>query len=137
MDLTSVGGELVEYSKKQLFWGFRFLSAVMWARFLKLKRVTESENRYGRGRTGRICCAGLSEPVSTRLRTTDLDFLLKNVKRKYSDQNAYIADKKQGFQQENKNRVKKQGFRCFLQISFSISKSNFTLSLGHDFTLCA
>jgi len=24
MDLTSVGGELVEESKKQLFWAFRF-----------------------------------------------------------------------------------------------------------------
>ena len=27
--------------------------------FLKLKRIVESENRFGHGRTGRIGCAGL------------------------------------------------------------------------------
>jgi len=39
MDLTSVGGELVEkaYSTKQLFWAFQFSSVVLWASFLKLE----------------------------------------------------------------------------------------------------
>jgi len=44
MDTTVVGGELVlvEYRKEQLFWAFQlFLSAVVWAHFLKLKRVVE------------------------------------------------------------------------------------------------
>jgi len=35
MDSTAVGGELVEYSKKQLFWAFPFLSAAVWTHFLK------------------------------------------------------------------------------------------------------
>jgi len=50
---------LVEYSKEQLFWVFQFLPSVVWARFLKLKRIVESENRFGHGRTGRLGCAGL------------------------------------------------------------------------------
>jgi len=29
MNTTAVGGELVEYSKKQLFWALKFLSAVV------------------------------------------------------------------------------------------------------------
>jgi len=49
----------VEYGKEQLIWVFQFLSAVVWASFLKLKRVVESENRFGHGRTGQIGCAGL------------------------------------------------------------------------------
>ena len=47
-----------EYNKEQLFWAFQFLSAAMWARFLTLKRTVESENRFGRGRSGWIACAG-------------------------------------------------------------------------------
>jgi len=54
-----VGGKLVEYSKEELFWVFQFLSAAVWTRFLKLKRIVESENIFGHGRTGRIDCAGL------------------------------------------------------------------------------
>jgi len=38
MDTTAVGGEMVEYSKEQLFWAFQFLSTVLWAR-LKLRRL--------------------------------------------------------------------------------------------------
>jgi len=66
MDTTAVYGELVEYSKEQSLWAFLFLSAAVWARFLKLKRIVESENRFGHGRTGRISCAGL---VFVRLHT--------------------------------------------------------------------
>jgi len=29
MDTNAVGGELVEYSKEQLFWAFQFLSATV------------------------------------------------------------------------------------------------------------
>jgi len=36
-----------------------FLPAVVFARFSKLKRIVESENRFGHGRTGRKGCAGL------------------------------------------------------------------------------
>jgi len=60
MDLALVDNELMEYSK-ELFCAFRFLSSILWASFLKLKRTVESENWYGHGRTGRISCAG---PVS-------------------------------------------------------------------------
>jgi len=52
----------MEYSKEQLFWAFAFLSAVLWARVLQLKRMVESKTRYsqvGHGRTVRIGCAGL------------------------------------------------------------------------------
>ena len=45
-------GELVEYSRD-------FLSAAVWARFVRLKRIVESENRFGYDRAGRIGCAGL------------------------------------------------------------------------------
>jgi len=66
MDTTAVGGELVEYSKEQLFWAFQFLSAAVWARFSKRKRIVESGNRFVHGCTGRIACAGL---VFVRLHT--------------------------------------------------------------------
>jgi len=66
MDTTAVGDELVEYSKEQLVWVFQFLSAAVWASFLKLKRIVESENRFGHCRTGRVGCAGL---VFVRLHT--------------------------------------------------------------------
>jgi len=66
MDTTAVGPELVEHSKEQLFWAFQFLSAAVWARFLKLQRIVESENTFGHGRTGRIGCAGF---VFVRLHT--------------------------------------------------------------------
>jgi len=65
MDTTAVGGGLVEYSKEQLFWAFQFLSAAVWTRVLKLKRIVESENGYGHGRTGRLGCAGFELLVST------------------------------------------------------------------------
>jgi len=29
MDTTAAGGELVEYNKEQLFWGFQFVSAAV------------------------------------------------------------------------------------------------------------
>jgi len=61
-----MGCVLVEYSEEQLFRAFQILSVVVWTRFLKLKRIVESENRFGDGRTGRIACAGL---VFVRLRT--------------------------------------------------------------------
>jgi len=61
MDTTAMGGELVEYSKEQLFWAFQFLSAAAWAHFFKLKCIVESENRFGHGR-----CADL---VFVRLHT--------------------------------------------------------------------
>jgi len=38
MDLTSVGGELMECSRKEFFWAFRFISAVLY-KLLKLKRI--------------------------------------------------------------------------------------------------
>jgi len=41
MDTTAVGGELVEYSKEQLFFQFLYNHAAVWARFLKLKRIVE------------------------------------------------------------------------------------------------
>jgi len=53
MDTAAVGGELMEHSEEQLFWAFQFLTAAVWARFLKLKRI-ESENRFGHCRAGRI-----------------------------------------------------------------------------------
>jgi len=68
MDTTAVGGELVEYSKEQLFWAFQFLSAAVCSCLLKLKRI-ESENRFGHGRTGRICCTSL---VFVRLHTINI-----------------------------------------------------------------
>jgi len=57
MNLTLVGGELAEYSKEQLFWDFRFLSAVLRVTFLKPKRIVEEEDRYGHDRTEQIGCA--------------------------------------------------------------------------------
>jgi len=44
---------------KRSCWASRYLSAILWASFLKLKRVVGSEDRYGHGRTGVIGCAGL------------------------------------------------------------------------------
>jgi len=50
MDTTAVlGGELVEYSREQLFSASQNLSAAVWARFVQLKRIVESENRFGHG----------------------------------------------------------------------------------------
>jgi len=49
----------VKYSKKQLFWTFQFPSAAVWTRFVKRKRIFESESRLGDGRARRIGCAGL------------------------------------------------------------------------------
>jgi len=67
MDTTAVlGGELVEYSREQLFSASQNLSAAVWARFVQLKRIVESENRFSHGRTGRIGCAAL---VFVRLHT--------------------------------------------------------------------
>jgi len=51
MVTSAVGGELVVYSKEQLFWAFQLLSAAVWTGSLKLKRIVESENKYGHGRT--------------------------------------------------------------------------------------
>jgi len=76
MDTTAVGGELVEYSKEQLFWVFQFLSAAVWTRFLKLKRVVESENVLGHGRTGRIGCAGLVVKLHTKHFSREVGLLL-------------------------------------------------------------
>jgi len=45
-----IAGELVEYSKEQLVWAFQFLSVTVRTRFIKLKRVVESENRLDHGR---------------------------------------------------------------------------------------
>ena len=53
MNLTSLGGELAEYSQEQPFWALRFLSAVLRASFLKFKT-------YCRVRKGKIGCAGLA-----------------------------------------------------------------------------
>jgi len=56
-ELTSLGGELEEYSQEQSFWALRFLSAVLRASFLKLKtycRVWKSERPWPY-RTNRSC----------------------------------------------------------------------------------
>jgi len=58
-ELTSLGGELAEYSQEQSFWALRFLSAVLRGRasFLKLKtyfRVWKPE-RLWPYRTNRSC----------------------------------------------------------------------------------
>jgi len=50
---------LMEYSKEQLFWAFQILSAAVRARFLKLKRIAESENRFDHGHPGRLGCGDL------------------------------------------------------------------------------
>ena len=52
----------MEYSKEQLIWAFQFLSVAMRTRFLKLKRVVESENRLDHGRLeARILTGGANK----------------------------------------------------------------------------
>jgi len=40
--------------------GFAISIIILQARFIKLKRINESENWYSHGRTGQIDCAGLA-----------------------------------------------------------------------------
>ena len=77
MITTAVGDEFVEYSKEQLFWAFQFLSAAVWTRFLKRKRIVESENRFGHGCTGGIGYACLFfVRLHTKYLAVKLDFFV-------------------------------------------------------------